>query len=92
MSDTKSKFDSAANFIKGFNPSKPIPDNEKLVTYSLFKQSTVGNVNIERPGVLNLEVWCSAYSRVKQNGMPGTTEKECQQKKQWINTLNMLNV
>lgn len=36
----------AANFAKMSN-------DQKLVIYALFKQSTVGDVNTERPGMLD---------------------------------------
>ncbi|XP_071369225.1 acyl-CoA-binding protein-like isoform X2 [Centroberyx affinis] len=51
MADLKAKFDTAAEEVKQLKV-KP-SDAEMLKVYSLFKQSTVGDVNTARPGMLD---------------------------------------
>ncbi len=43
-------FEAAAASVKTFVPGagKSVPDADKLVAYGLYKQATVGDVNIER--------------------------------------------
>lgn len=53
-----------------------LPDDKKLEIYSLFKQATVGDVNTDRPGMLDFkgkakwDAW---------NGKKGTPKEEAQQ-------------
>ncbi|KAM4608906.1 acyl-CoA-binding protein [Polymixia lowei] len=51
MTDLKDTFDTAANEVKQLK-SKP-EDAEMLKIYALFKQSTVGDINTVRPGMLD---------------------------------------
>ncbi|KAM6978600.1 acyl-CoA-binding protein [Tautogolabrus adspersus] len=51
MADLKAKFDAAAEEVKKLT-AKPA-DEEMLQVYSLFKQSTVGDVNTARPGMFD---------------------------------------
>ncbi|KAK0098853.1 hypothetical protein PV326_001419 [Microctonus aethiopoides] len=46
-------FDKAADDIKGL--TKRPTDDELLELYALFKQSTVGDVNVDRPGMFDLK-------------------------------------
>mmetsp|Transcript_8620 Transcript_8620/g.12723 ORF Transcript_8620/g.12723 Transcript_8620/m.12723 type:complete len:89 (-) Transcript_8620:46-312(-) len=51
MSDLNAKFDAAAAKAKNFSKK---PTNEELLElYALFKQATVGDVNTDRPGMLD---------------------------------------
>ena len=45
-------FNTAAEEVKKLKKSPT--DDEKLETYALFKQATVGDVNIDRPGMFNM--------------------------------------
>ncbi|XP_018577477.1 acyl-CoA-binding protein homolog [Anoplophora glabripennis] len=47
------KFNKAAENVKNLK-SKP-SDNDLLEIYALFKQATVGDVNTDRPGLLDLK-------------------------------------
>ena len=58
------KFEEAAEAVKSLTQCS---DNDKLILYSLYKQSTVGDVNIAKPSALNIEAhakWC-AWEKVK---------------------------
>ncbi|EDV50523.1 uncharacterized protein Dere_GG14997 [Drosophila erecta] len=46
-------FEEAAELAKNF--SKKPTDSEFLEFYGLFKQATVGDVNIDKPGILDLK-------------------------------------
>ena len=50
MSDLETRFNAAAESIKTFKPGagKAPSNDDKLKVYALFKQATVGDVNIPR--------------------------------------------
>ncbi|KAL8183212.1 UNVERIFIED_CONTAM: hypothetical protein K2H54_023281 [Gekko kuhli] len=50
---SQAEFDKAAEDVKNLK-SKPT-DQEMLYIYSHFKQATVGDVNTDRPGLLDLK-------------------------------------
>merc|ERR1712055_376273 len=50
---SQESFDKAAEEVKNLK-SKPT-DDEMLEIYALFKQATVGDVNTERPGMLDFK-------------------------------------
>ena len=45
-------FDKAVSYIRTKDKNANLTDEQKLNIYALYKQSTVGNCNIERPGGL----------------------------------------
>jgi diazepam-binding inhibitor (GABA receptor modulating acyl-CoA-binding protein) len=49
----QTKFSSAADQMKRLK-TKP-SDNELLELYGLYKQATIGDVNIEKPGMLDMK-------------------------------------
>eukprot|EP00658_Telonema_sp_P-2_P083111 TRINITY_DN8915_c0_g1_i3.p3 TRINITY_DN8915_c0_g1~~TRINITY_DN8915_c0_g1_i3.p3 ORF type:complete len:121 (-),score=40.76 TRINITY_DN8915_c0_g1_i3:464-826(-) len=53
--DASMSFEEATNFVRGWESGAKASNDEKLKMYGLFKQSTVGNVNMERPGFLSFE-------------------------------------
>ena len=75
--DLDARFTAAAESVKTFKASKPVPNESKLVVYGLYKQATAGDVATARPGgFLNFEAnakW-DAYHAVK--GMPPAEAKE----------------
>jgi diazepam-binding inhibitor (GABA receptor modulator, acyl-CoA-binding protein) len=64
--------------VRTFKPSKTVPNEAKLKAYSLYKQATVGDVNIDRPsGMFDFEgkaKW-DAWSALK-----GMSKEEAMQK------------
>eukprot|EP00353_Schmidingerella_taraikaensis_P006873 CAMPEP_0185569654 /NCGR_PEP_ID=MMETSP0434-20130131/2209_1 /TAXON_ID=626734 ORGANISM="Favella taraikaensis, Strain Fe Narragansett Bay" /NCGR_SAMPLE_ID=MMETSP0434 /ASSEMBLY_ACC=CAM_ASM_000379 /LENGTH=91 /DNA_ID=CAMNT_0028184503 /DNA_START=24 /DNA_END=299 /DNA_ORIENTATION=+ len=72
------RFAAAAESVKTFAPAagKSVSNEDKLKAYGLYKQSTVGDVNIDRPGMLSFEgraKW-DAWNAVK--GMSQADAKE----------------
>ncbi|PCJ43180.1 MAG: acyl-CoA-binding protein [Moraxellaceae bacterium] len=54
MSELKSQFDAAVNYVQTVEGNSFKPSNDfKLAMYSLFKQSTEGDVKGKRPGLTN---------------------------------------
>ena len=49
----KKNFDLAAEEIKSF--VEKLKDDEKLIVYGWFKQATVGDCNIPKPGMLDFK-------------------------------------
>jgi acyl-CoA-binding protein len=41
-------FAAAAEFVKSWKPSKSVPNEDKLTVYALYKQATIGDVNVVR--------------------------------------------
>merc|ERR1711962_362494 len=53
MADLQKQFDAAAEEVKTL--TKKPTDEEMLEIYALFKQGTVGDINTERPGMLDFK-------------------------------------
>jgi diazepam-binding inhibitor (GABA receptor modulator, acyl-CoA-binding protein) len=47
------KFQQAAEYLRVLPSDISMTNDQKLRSYGLFKQATVGNVNTERPGFFN---------------------------------------
>jgi len=56
MSSVQAEFDAIAKKLAE-NPSiaDGLPNDKKLEIYSLFKQGSIGDVNTDRPGMLDLK-------------------------------------
>ncbi|KAI0264355.1 acyl-CoA-binding protein [Gloeopeniophorella convolvens] len=72
---SKTKFDKAVQIVQALpkdGPIKPTQDDQ-LYFYSYYKQATIGDVNTERPGLLDFtgKAKWDAWSKVK-----GTTQEE----------------
>jgi len=69
-------FDKAVKDSKALDQSK-LSNDQKLAIYSHYKQTTVGDCNIDRPGMLDVkgkakwDAW---------NGLKGTTRDDAQKK------------
>uniref|UniRef100_A0A8C5I7S2 Acyl-CoA-binding protein n=1 Tax=Gouania willdenowi TaxID=441366 RepID=A0A8C5I7S2_GOUWI len=67
------KFDAAASEVKQLK-AKPV-DEEMLRVYALFKQSSVGDVNTARPGMLDFtgkakwDAWEKQKGKSKEDAM-----------------------
>ena len=74
----ETKFQAAAQLMEDLAKANTLPDlsnEEKLDLYKYFKQATVGDVNTNRPGLLNLKgkaKW-DAWNSVK-----GTSKEDAQ--------------
>jgi len=56
MSDLQAEFDAiVARVQENAEKMNGLPDDKKLEIYSLFKQASVGDVNTERPGMLDFK-------------------------------------
>ncbi|XP_050304530.1 acyl-CoA-binding protein homolog isoform X2 [Anthonomus grandis grandis] len=67
-------FNKAAENVKNLK-SKP-SDNDLLELYALFKQATVGDVNTDRPGMLDLKGKAKWDAWNERKGMSQTEAKE----------------
>jgi diazepam-binding inhibitor (GABA receptor modulating acyl-CoA-binding protein) len=71
----QAEFEKAQKKIKTEQPFKPVNNYVKLDFYSLFKQTTIGDVNIERPGFFDFEgkakwdAWKSREGMSKDDAM-----------------------
>jgi len=54
-----------------------LEDEKKLEIYALYKQGTIGDVNIERPGMLDLKGKAKWDAWEKKKGMTQDEAKEC---------------
>ncbi|MBL3556031.1 MULTISPECIES: acyl-CoA-binding protein [Marinobacter] len=85
MSDLKTRFDEAVNYIQSaegdFKPSNEL----KLEFYALYKQATEGDVNGKRPGMMDFvgRAKYDAWEKVK-----GMSSEEAMQ--QYIDKLEAL--
>ena len=85
MSDLKTQFDEAVNYIQSaegdFKPSNEM----KLEFYALYKQATEGDVSGKRPGMMDFvgRAKYDAWAELK-----GTSSDEAMQK--YIDKLNAL--
>merc|ERR1711907_334817 len=50
-----STFEECTQFVQGWETGKKSNNDEKLRAYGLYKQATVGDVNIDRPGMFSFE-------------------------------------
>lgn len=81
MSDLKTKFDEAVNYIKtaegDFQPSNEM----KLEFYALYKQGTEGDVSGKRPGMMDFvgrakyDAWEKYKGTPKDNAMQQYIDK-----------------
>lgn len=56
MSDLQAEFDAiVAKVQERAKEMDSLPNDKKLEVYSLFKQASIGNVNTDRPGMLDLK-------------------------------------
>merc|ERR1712195_85071 len=46
-------FEECVKFVQEWDAGKGTSNDEKLEAYGLYKQATVGDVNTDRPGMLN---------------------------------------
>ena len=67
-------FEEACELAKNF--SKKPSDSEFLEFYGLFKQATVGDVNIDKPGALDLKKKAMYESWNAHKGMSADAAKE----------------
>ncbi|PBQ34815.1 acyl-CoA-binding protein [Sphingobacteriaceae bacterium] len=75
MSDLEQKFEDAKKRVMDL-PEKP--DNEVMLElYALNKQATIGDVNIDKPGMFDF-VAAAKYNA--WNGKKGMSKEEAQQK------------
>ncbi|XP_032757743.1 acyl-CoA-binding protein-like [Rattus rattus] len=76
---SQAEFDKAAEEVKCLK-TQPM-DEEMLFIYSHFKQATVGDVNTDRPGLLDLkgkakwDSWNKLKGTSKENAMKTYVEK-----------------
>ncbi|XP_072118232.1 acyl-CoA-binding protein [Mobula birostris] len=72
-------FEKAAEEVKRLK-TKP-SDEDMLLIYGLYKQATVGDVNTERPGMLDLkgkakwDAWSAKKGTTKEDAMKNYIEK-----------------
>ncbi len=77
MSDLKTKFDEAVDYVQT-SDSEFKPSNEfKLEMYALFKQATDGDVSGKKPGMLDM-VGRAKYAAWE--ALKGTSSEEAMQK------------
>ena len=79
MKETAAMADLQAQFEQAVNDSKALPDKPDNMTmlrlYALYKQSSVGDVQGERPGVADFigrakwDAWCEAKGRSREVAM-----------------------
>jgi len=50
-------FDTAVDNINNKIPKGSMSDDELKEIYSLYKQALIGDINTERPGMLDLKTW-----------------------------------
>lgn len=85
MSDLKTQFDEAVNYIQNaegdFQPSNEM----KLEFYALYKQATEGDVSGKRPGMMDFVARAKYDAWAK---LEGTSQDEAMQ--QYIDKLNAL--
>lgn len=71
MSDLKTRFDEAVNYIQtaegDFKPSNEM----KLEFYALYKQATAGDASGKRPGMMDFVGRAKFDAWEKLKGMPG---------------------
>merc|ERR1711862_633327 len=67
MASLQEQFDTAAEEVKKL--TKKPTDEEMLEVYALFKQGTVGDINTERPGMLDFKGKAKWDAWEKKKGM-----------------------
>lgn len=81
---SQEEFDQTAKQVRELPESVAISDEDKLKIYGLYKQATVGDVNIEQPGMFKLkekkkwEAWNDQKGKSKE-----------QARKEYIETAKM---
>lgn len=74
-SELETKFNEAAERIKGWQPASAPPNAEKLKIYGLFKQATMGDITGSRPGMFSVEArakwdaWNAVKGKSKEEAM-----------------------
>ncbi|THG96752.1 hypothetical protein EW145_g7724 [Phellinidium pouzarii] len=74
---TSTNFEKAVSIVTGLPKDGPIKptDEEKLYFYKYFKQGTVGDINTDRPGMLD---FVGKAKWVAWKSVQGTSEEEAQ--------------
>ncbi|XP_063084140.1 acyl-CoA-binding protein-like [Cavia porcellus] len=76
---SQAEFEKAAEEVKHLKDQPT--DQEMLFIYSHYKQATVGNINIERPGMLDLkgkakwDAWNQLKGTAKESAMKAYFDK-----------------
>ena len=85
MSDLKTQFDEAVNYIQNAEGAFQPSNEMKLEFYALYKQATEGDVSGKRPGMMDFVARAKfdAWDKLK-----GTSSEEAMQ--QYIDKLNSL--
>jgi acyl-CoA-binding protein len=83
MSDLKTRFEEAVNYIQNAEGDFQPSNDMKLEFYALYKQATVGDVGGKRPGMMDFvnRAKYDAWAEVK-----GTSSEDAMQ--QYIDKLN----
>lgn len=76
MNNIYKDFQDAVNYVNN-NKYLKIPENDKLNLYKYYKQSTIGNININKPTIFTLNhepllkynAWLSVENISKENAM-----------------------
>ncbi|VDL69544.1 unnamed protein product [Nippostrongylus brasiliensis] len=73
------RFDAAVTIIQKLPKEGPVStsNSQKLEFYSLFKQSTIGDVNTERPGIFSI-IERKKWDAWKE--LEGTSQEEAKQR------------
>ena len=83
MDNLEKEFINTAEFVQNWENGKQASNDEKLEAYKYYKQATIGDINIPKPGFLNItdrakwNAWNSVNGMDKQEAM-----------KNYINTIN----
>jgi diazepam-binding inhibitor (GABA receptor modulator, acyl-CoA-binding protein) len=85
MSDLKTQFEEAVNYIQNAEGDFQPSNETKLEFYALYKQATEGDVSGKRPGMMDFvnRAKFDAWEKLK-----GTSSEEAMQK--YIDKLNAL--
>lgn len=69
MSWEEGNFDACTKFVQGWETGKKASNDEKLRAYGLYKQASIGDVNIDRPGMFSFEAKSKWDAWEKNKGM-----------------------
>jgi len=80
---TQAKFDRAVAIVQGLPKEGPVQptQDEQLAFYKFYKQATIGDVNIPRPGLLDFtgkakwDAWESAKGTSKEAAQKAYVDK-----------------
>lgn len=68
-------FDKAVHYVNNSNNKVDIDNNTKLNFYKFYKQATVGDINVDKPGLLDIknsmkwDAWFSVKNTSKKKSM-----------------------